>query len=381
MKDLNFAVIGGGFMGKAHSIALATFPMYVWPAPVFPRRELIVEINDDLAAESQKRFGFNRAGTDWRAAVEDPKIDVVDILLPNVLHHEVVMAAIEAGKHVICEKPLALTSDLAREMADAAEKAGVVNQVGFNWRLTPAIQLAKKLISEGAIGEVRSIRAFWLGEFFNDPDVPLVWRFKKDQAGSGALGDLGSHAIDFAHYLVGDITEVQGIQNHYVRERKTLDGAGMGPVDVDDATAFMVKFDAGATGYIECSWSTPGRKSYAGFEVSGSRGTIAFDWERMGELRFYDGADASDRQGFRTIHVGPPHPSGEHFWPIPGYQISYSDTKVIQLLDFAKAVVGEVPQPQTTFREGLQSTLVEEAVMESAVSGQWTTVPSAKAGK
>ena len=381
MKDLNFAVIGGGFMGKAHSIALATFPMYVWPAPVFPRRELIVEINDDLAAESQKRFGFSRAGTDWRAAVEDPKIDVVDILLPNVLHHEVVMAALEAGKHVICEKPLALTSDLAREMADAAEKAGVVNQVGFNWRLTPAVQLAKKLIDEGAIGDVRSIRAFWLGEFFNDPDVPLVWRFKKDQAGSGALGDLGSHAIDFAHYLVGDITEVQGVQNHYVRERKTLDGAGMGSVDVDDATAFMVKFDTGATGYIECSWSTPGRKSYAGFEVSGSRGTIAFDWERMGELRFYDGADASDRQGFRTIHVGPPHPYGDHFWPIPGYQISYSDTKVIQLLDFAKAVVGEVPQPQTTFREGLQSTLVEEAVMESAVSGQWTAVPSAKAGK
>lgn len=377
MRDFKIAVIGGGFMGKAHSIALASYPMYVWPTPLYPVRDLIVEINDDLAAESQKRFGFNRAGTDWRVAVEDPEIDAVDILVPNVLHHEVVMAAIANGKHVICEKPLALSGTHAREMADAAEEAGVVNQVGFNWRLTPAVQLAKKLIDEGTIGEIRSVRSFWMGEFFNDPSVPMVWRFKKDQAGSGALGDLGSHAIDFSRFLAGEIAEVQGVQQHFVTERPLLDGSGMGKVEVDDATAFLLKFASGAVGYVESSWAAPGKKTRAGFDVIGSKGSIEFNWEHMGELKFYDGSDADDRQGYRTILVGPPHPYGDYFWPIAGYQIGYSDTKVIQIADFLSAVAGTTERPQTTFREGLASTLVEEAVVESAKTGQWIPVETA----
>lgn len=376
MRDLTFAVIGGGFMGKAHSIALASYPMYFWPTELYPVRELIVEINDELAAESQKRFGFNRAGTDWRQAVEDPAIDVVDILVPNVLHHEVVMAAIKAGKHVICEKPLALTAALAREMANAADEAGVVNQVGFNWRLTPAVQQAKKLIDEGALGDVRYIRSHWQGEFFNDPSVPLVWRFKKDQAGSGALGDLGSHAIDFSRFLCGEITEVQAVQQQFVTRRPLPDGSGEGDVDVDDTTNFQVKFDSGAIGYVESTWSAPGKKTSAGFEVIGSTGSLRFNWERMNELDFYDGRDPEDRQGYRTILIGPPHPFGASFWPIAGYQIGYAETKVIQIADFLAAVGGQVERPQTTFREGLASTLVEEAVMASAESGTWTAVPS-----
>lgn len=377
MKELNFAVIGGGFMGKAHSIALASFPMYAWPAPAMLNRELIVEINDELAQESQKRFGYNRSGTSWQQAVEDPDIDVVDILLPNNMHYDVVKAAVEAGKHVICEKPLAIDSATARTMADLAEKAGVVNQVGFNWRLTPAIQLAKKLIDEGAIGEVREFRGRWLGEFFNDPSVPLVWRFQKDQAGSGALGDIGSHVIDFAHFLVGDIVSVFAVQNTFVTERPLLSGKGVGKVDVDDSSTFMLRFASGADGIVDASWAAPGHKSDAGFEVRGTTGSVRFSWERMSELEFYDGRDSSDRQGFRTILVGPPHPFGELFWPVPGYQISYSDTKVIQLLDFANAVTGKTKKPQTTFRDGLKSTLVEEAVMESAAKRAWVDVEKA----
>lgn len=377
MKDLKVAVIGGGFMGKAHSIALASYPMYVWPTPLFPVRELIVEITDDLATESQRRFGFNRSGTDWRAAVEDPEIDVIDVLVPNVLHHEVVMAAIAAGKHIICEKPLSISSSESREMVAAAEKAGIVNQVGFNWRLTPAVQLAKKLIDEGAIGEIRGIRAFWQGEFFNDPGVPLVWRFSRAQAGSGALGDVGSHAIDFCRFLGGDIDSVNALQDRYVDERDLPGGGGKGKVDVDDSTVFLMRFASGAHGYIEATWSAPGRKSHAGFEVTGSTGSIVFDWERMSELRFYDGSDPADRQGFRTILVGPPHPSGDFFWPVAGYQIGYADTKVVQFADFISAVAGETPKPQTTFREGLMSTLVEEAVQVSADSGAWVTVEKA----
>lgn len=374
MRDLKFAVIGGGFMGKAHSIALATYPMYVWPTESYPVRELIVEIDDDLAAESQKRFGYHRAGTDWRAAVEDPDIDVIDVLVPNALHYEVVMAAIEAGKHVICEKPLAVTAELGRKMADAAERAGIVNQVGFNWRMTPAVQLAKQLIDEGAVGEVRSIRSFWLGEFFNDPSVPLVWRFKKADAGSGALGDVGSHAIDFSRFLGGEITSVLGNLRTFVKERPLPSGSGAGTVDMDDASSFMFEFASGATGYIECSWAAPGKKTSAGFEVIGSTGSIFFTWERMNELRYYDGRDAADRQGYRTILVGPAQKGGEWFWPIAGYQIGYADTKVLQIADFLSAVEGRIERPQTTFREGVKSTLVEEAVMESAESRQWTTV-------
>lgn len=377
MKDIKFAVIGGGFMGKAHSIALASYPMYVWPTESYPVRDLVVEINDDLAQESQKRFGFNRSSTDWRAAVEDPDIDVVDILVPNALHHDVVMAAVAAGKHVICEKPLTLDAALGAEMAVAAERAGVVNQVGFNWRLTPAIQMAKRLIDEGAIGTIRNVRSFWLGDFFNDPSVPLVWRFKKEQAGSGALGDIGSHAIDFSRFLAGEIVEVLGVQERYVDLRPLPSGQGVGDVDVDDMTAFLVKFESGATGYVEASWAAPGRKSHAGFEITGSLGTLTFDWERMSELRFYDGADAQDRQGFRTILVGPPHPSGDFFWPVPGYQIGYSDTKVIQIADFLSAVEGRSERPQTSFRDGVASTLVEEAVMASAATRAWTPVARA----
>jgi predicted dehydrogenase len=376
MKTLNFAVIGGGFMGKAHSIALATFPMYAWPAPAMLKRDLIVEVNDSLAEESQLRFGFERRSTSWQEAVTDPNIDVVDVLLPNNMHFDVVAAAIKNGKHVICEKPLAIDSATGRKMTDLAEKAGVVNQVGFNWRLTPAVQLAKKLIEEGAIGTVREFRGRWLGEFFNSGEVPLVWRFKKADAGSGALGDIGSHAIDFAHFLVGDITRVNALMDTYVTKRPLLDGKGSGLVDVDDTVSFLVEFEGGATGFIEASWSAPGHKSDAGFEVRGSTGSIKFSWERMGELDLYLGSDAPDRQGFKNIQVGPPHPFGQLFWPVPGYQISYSDTKVIQLFDFAEAVVNK-RKPQTTFRDGLKSTLVEEAVVESATHRKWIDVEKA----
>jgi predicted dehydrogenase len=374
MREVKFAVIGGGFMGKAHSVALSTYPMYVWPSPAMPVRELIVEIDEPLAEESRRRFGFERSGSDWRAAVEDPAIDVVDILLPNALHYEVAMAAVAAGKHVICEKPLALTAEESRQMTEAASAARVVNQVGFNWRLTPAVQMARKLIQEGAIGDVRSMRSFWLGEFFNDPSVPLVWRFQKAAAGSGALGDLASHAIDFARCLVGEITEVNAVQRTYVSERPLPSTHGSGPVDVDDASAFLVTFDNGGYGYIEGCWSAPGRKSHAGFEVYGSTGAIAFDWERMTELQVYDGRDPADRQGYRTILVGPPHPGGEHFWPVAGYQLGYADTKVLQIHDFLQAVVGNQDRPQTTFEDGLRCALVEEAVLESSSSRAWTPV-------
>ncbi len=371
MDEVQFALIGGGFMGKAHAAALATLPIYAWPPPALPVRAVVAEATDELAREARARLGFARATSDWRSVLDDPDIDVVDVVLPNHMHHDVVLAALEAGKHVICEKPLAPSLEGCREMAEAAEAAGVVHQVGFNWRLTPAVLLARKLIDDGTIGEVRNFRGYWLGDF-GGPELPMTWRFRRDTAGSGALGDLGSHIIDFARFLVGDITEVVSDRRTYVGERSLPDG-GLGPVDVDDDTTAMLRFDTGALGYLQASWAAPGRKSAAGFEVSGSEGAIAFDWERMNELRVYDSRDPIDRQGFRTISIGPQHPEAEHFWPLPAYQIGYAETKVIQLLDFLRAVAGQ-GTVQTNFGHGLAVAEVEHAIQQSWESDGWVPV-------
>lgn len=374
MQEVKFGLIGGGgFMGKAHSVALANLPMYVWPPPAYPIREVVAEATDELAADAQHRFDFNRSTSDWLSVVEDPEVDVVDVALPNHLHREVVLAALEAGKHVICEKPLAPTPEQCKEMLDAATSAGVVNQIGFNWRLTPAVLLARKLIDDGTIGEIRDFRGFWLGEFGMDPSMPMTWRFQRTTAGSGALGDLGSHVIDYARYLVGEIREVVGVEHTYINERPLENGRGTATVDVDDSTAFMLRFENGAHGYIEASWSTLGRKTHCGFEIHGSEGSLCFDWERMNELKFYDSRDAQDRQGFRTILIGPDQPHGEHFWPIAGYQIGYPDTKVLQFLDFLNAVTGD-GNVQTSFEDGWRAALIEHAVQQSTTDGSWTEV-------
>jgi predicted dehydrogenase len=375
MRTLKFAVIGGGFMGKAYSIALANLPMYVWPCPVAPVRELVAEATPELAEEARERFGYARSTADWRQAVNDPAIDVVVVLTPNHLHREMVLEAVAAGKHVICEKPLAPNADDAEEMLRAADRAGVVHQVGFNWRLTPAVQQAKRMIDDGTIGEPRDFRGHWLGDFAFDDSLPMLWRFKRATAGSGALGDLGSHVVDFARCLVGEIAAVSGIDATYTRTRLDANGKP-DEVDVDDATAFLARFAGGAHGFLESSWAAPGRKSFAGFELHGSRGSLAFDWERMNELRFYDAGDPGDRQGFRTILVGPEQPGGQHFWPIAGYQIGYADTKLLQILDFVEAIV-EGRAPQTTFADGLAAVRLEEAVIESCRSVVWVTVEGA----
>lgn len=371
MQSLNFAVIGGGFMGKAYSIALANLPMYVWPCPALPVRAVVAEATPELAEDARKRFGYDRATADWRDAVTAPDIDVVVVLTPNHMHKEMVLEAVAAGKHVICEKPLAPTSEDASAMVAAVEGAGVVNQVGFNWRLTPAVQLAKRLVEDGTIGEPRTFRGHWLGDFGYDDTIPMVWRFKRATAGAGALGDLGSHVVDFARCLVGDITAVNGIDATFTRARVGPNGEPE-EVDVDDATGFLARFANGAHGFLEASWAAPGRKSFAGFELHGSKGSVAFNWERMSELKVFDARDDADRQGFKTVLVGPSQPGGEHFWPVAAYQIGYADTKLLQILDFIGAIAEE-RAPQTTLADGLAATRIEEAVIKSCRDGQWVT--------
>jgi predicted dehydrogenase len=395
MQTVKVGVIGAGFMGKAHSLAYAAMPMFFWPAPAMPERTVIAEVTDDLAREAARRFGYQRWTSDWRSIVDDPEIDLVDIATPNDSHPEIAIAAAEAGKHLLCEKPLARTAEEARAMRDAAVAAGVVHMVAFNYRRTPAVALARQLIDEGAIGTVRNFRGTYLQDWSNDPDLPLSWRFRQAVAGSGALGDIGTHVIDFARYLAGEIAEVNAMTMRYIEDRPVPTGgadqlagaakiadAPREAVDVDDEVLTMLRFDNGAVGSIEATRAAHGRKNHLTFEVHGDKGTLVFDYERRDELRLFTTDDADHRQGFRTILTGPAHPYGDGLWPIPGLGIGYGETKIVECRDLMEAIAtGGRASP--SFEDGYRIACVTEAILRSADHGGWTPVevasPAARA--
>jgi predicted dehydrogenase len=373
-------------MGKAHSLAYAAMPMFFWPAPALPVRHTIAEATDELAADAAARFGFQHATGDWRRVVEDPAIDVVDIATPNHLHAEIAIAAAEAGKHIISEKPLARTSAEARAMLDAVTAAGVVHMVAFNYRRTPAIALAKKFIDEGTIGRITNFRGTYLQDWSADPASPLSWRFRKDVAGSGALGDIATHVIDLARYLVGEIAEVNAVMSTFITERP-LQSAGAdalgtvratggptGVVDVDDEVMTFVRFQEGAVGSIEATRNGHGRNNFITFEIHGTEGSIAFNYERRDELQLALASDPADRKGFRTIYTGPAHPNGSSLWPIPALGIGYGETKIIETHDFFSAIVDGTPV-SPDFRDGYQIARITDAIEESADTSAWVEVP------
>jgi predicted dehydrogenase len=361
-------------------------PMFFWPAPAIPRRLVIAELGDDAAREAARRYGYERSTGDWRGVVEDPDVELVDIAVPNDQHAEIAVAAAEAGKHVLCEKPLARTAEEARTMRDAVVRAGVTHMVAFNYRRTPAVALARKLIAEGAIGEVRNFRGTYLQDWSNDPDLPLSWRFRRDVAGSGALGDIGTHVIDFARHLVGEIAAVNAVTKRYIEDRPVPTGGadqlaaaqklGAAPrelVEVDDEVLTMLRFESGAVGSIEATRAAHGRKNYLTFEVHGDAGTLVFDYERRDELQFYSTADPADRQGFRTILTGPAHPYGDGLWPIPGLGIGFGETKIIECHDLMQAIVDGVPA-DPSFEDGYRIACITDAILASAETGEWVDV-------
>lgn len=390
MQELNVGLIGGGFMGKAHSLAYAGMPMFFWPAPAMPVRKVLAETNADLAATAAKRFGFERSTADWREIIEDPDIHVVDIATPNNLHAEVAIAAAKAGKHIICEKPLARTSEESKAMYEAVKDVGIVHMVAFNYRRTPAVALAKKYIEEGAIGKILSFRGTYLQDWSADPNSPLSWRFQKSIAGSGTLGDIATHVIDMARYLAGEITAVSSMMATWIPERPIQAGGadtlgttkGGGPratVDVDDEVITMLKFGSGAIGSVEATRNAYGRNNYITFEIHGTEGSIFFNYERRDELQVCFASDGGDRRGFRTVYTGPAHPYGEGLWPIPALGIGYGETKIIEAYDFFKAIV-EGGSVSPNFADGYQISLIDDAIVESAGTGAWVEVPSIAAG-
>jgi predicted dehydrogenase len=308
-KTVNVGLIGTKFMGKAHSngyLKVAKF-FDVEPQPVM---KAICGRHVEETAEFAKRFGWESYETDWRKLCQRADIDVVDVATPGNLHHAMSMAAAEAGKHVFCEKPLALNLKEAREMLAAVRKAGVVSMVNFNYRCCPALALARQMIEAGEIGEVRHFRATYLQDWLVDPKFPMNWRMRKETTGTGASGDLNAHLIDMARYLVGDISEVVGMNKTFITERPAegrsagltaTAGQGTEKVTVDDATLFLAKFKSGALGSFEATRMAPGRKNHNRIEVNGSRGTLVFNFEEMNTLEFYNCADPPGRQGFRHI--------------------------------------------------------------------------------
>ena len=386
MQRLNVGMIGGGFMGKAHALAYAAMPMFFWPAPAIPVRHTVADVSDDLATDAANRLGFGRGVSDWRRVIDDPEIHIVDIVTPNNSHPEIAIAAAQAGKHVICEKPLARTAAEAKTMLDAVEAAGVTHMVAFNYRHTPAVALARKIIEEGRIGTILNFRGTYLQDWSADPNGPLSWRFQKKIAGSGAVGDIATHVIDMARYLVGEIAAVNAVTRTYITERPIqnsgtdklgasvrLSGVPTAPVDVDDEVMTLLRFKDGAVGSLEATRNAYGRNNYLTFEIHGSTGSIVFNYERRDELQVMFADDPADLRGFRTIYTGPAHPHGEGLWPIPALGIGYGETKIIECHLFVSAIV-EGRQPSPNFRDGYLNEVVADAILHSAATNGWVEI-------
>ncbi|MDD3168291.1 MAG: Gfo/Idh/MocA family oxidoreductase [Eubacteriales bacterium] len=383
MKEYNVGLIGAGFMARAHSIAYAGMPMFFWPAPGIPVKSIIADLTEESAKDAAIRFGFSRSTSDWHKVIEDDGVDIVDICTPNNMHQEMAVAAAQAGKHIFCEKPIARNAEEAKVMLDAVKKAGVKNMLAFNYRRTPAIALAKKYIEEGSIGRILNFRGTYLQDWSADPNSPLSWRFQKSIAGSGTLGDIGTHVIDIARYLVGEFDEVFASLKTYITERPVQTGAidklgtvkgtsdvPKAPVDVDDEASFMIRFKNGAFGSIEATRNGWGRNNFITLEIHGEKGSIYFNYERRDELQVYFADDPGDRRGFRTVYTGPAHPYGEGLWPIPALGIGYTETKIIECYDFFKAIA-ENAETSPNFEDGYHIALICDAIVASSASDRW----------
>jgi predicted dehydrogenase len=386
-------MVGYAFMGAAHSHAWRNAAR-VFGLPLAPRMTAICGRDPAAVAAAADRYGWDFAETDWRALVARDDVQLVDVCTPGDRHADIAIAALAAGKHVLCEKPLANTVAEAEEMAGAAERArpaGTVSMTGFNYRRVPALALARRLVGEGRIGAVRQVRAAYLQDWLADPAFPLTWRLQAEHAGSGALGDLGSHLVDLAQYLTGQlITGVSAVTETFTRERplpaaaRAAGGHPTGPVTVDDAVAFTARLSGGAVATFEASRVAPGRKNALRIELSGERGSLAFDLERLDELQFYESGDAagpsgpsgpSGTAGFRRILVTEPgHPYLSAWWP-PGHILGWDVTFLHQAADLVTAIASGTP-PEPSFADGLQVQRVLGAVQASAAArSAWVDVP------
>ncbi len=371
MKKLNVALIGYRFMGKAHSNAWRQVGHF-FDLPCEPVMKVICGRDEAGVREAARAYGWEEHATNWEEVVARKDVDLVDICTPGDAHAPVAIAAAREKKVVFCEKPLANTLTEAEAMLDAVEANGVIHMLCHNYRRAPAVALARRMIEEGRLGQIRHYRGTYLQDWLVNPDFPRVWRLEKARTGSGALGDLVSHSVDLARYLVGEITEVSGLLKTFIAERPVAQGSReTAPVDVDDAALAVVRFESGAVGTIEGTRFATGRKNYNRFEINGSQGSLAFDIENLNELEVYieEGPDS----GWRTISVtDASHPYVSGWWP-PGHVLGYEHTFTHTVLDLIKAVA-EQKLPTPNFTDGVQNQRVLDAIERASASKGWEKV-------
>jgi len=384
LKDIRIGLIGTGGMGKAHATAFTNVPLVFGNEPGRPVLEIVADIDAKALEKWAGEFGFARWTTDWREVVKDPRIDVVDITTPNALHAEMAIAAAQAGKHIYCEKPLATTSADAARIVAAVTKAGVISIVGFNYLKNPAQAFAKQLIESGDLGDITLFRGTFDQDFLANPDIPFSWRLDRAQAGTGALGDLGSHTIAFAQFLVGDMVEVCGLNATKIRERvvpaagsgyaaKAQSGAEMRAVENEDIMEFLVHFENGAIGTIGTSRIGMGRKLGLTYEIHGTQGSLFYTQERMNEIQLYRHTDPDREKGYKTIYIGPEHPGYRAFFGLAGIGLGYNDQKIIEAHHLITAVAeGQPVQPDVRF--AYQVNKVIDAVDLSCQEHRWVRV-------
>ena len=385
VPDIGVAMIGSGLMAKSHTMGYRNVEAVYGSTPFRPRFAVLADAREDLARSGAESLGYERWTVDWREAVSDAGVDVVDIVTPNFLHKEIAMAAIAAGKHVYCEKPLALTSAEAKEMYEAAEAAGVKTLVGFNYLRNPAIAEARRLIASGALGEIWTFSGQFVLDACSDPDVPFTWRFERKLSGSGALGDLGAHIISLALVLVGPVSSVTGLSKTFVKTRPTPTGVfgyGSGAdlsaprreVENDDATTFLMEFASGASGHIEASRVATGRTWHQSIEIIGSKGALQFVQQDIHTLRLYLSGDPVEQKGYREIELGPSHGDYAAFWPFAGVPLGVHELKTIEVNEWLTAIA-ENRRPDGDFKEGWHVSEVLDAVERSAAERRWVDVP------
>jgi predicted dehydrogenase len=353
VKPVGIGMLGYAFMGKAHSNAYKTLAYMTWPPPLMPQLVAIAGRNEQAVSEAARRYGFAEYKTDWKALVGDDRIQLFDNAGPNNLHAEPTIAAAEAGKHVICEKPLGRDAAESYETWQRVKATGVKHMCAFNYRFVPAVRLAHQIISSGELGDIQHFRGAYLQEWGTTEGD--IWRFQKDIAGSGSLGDLGAHVIDLSRYLVGEIDEVSALTQTFIAGR-----------DVDDAVEAVVRFENGAVGTIEASRFCPGRKNAFTWEINGSKGSLAFDLERLNELQYSEG-----NAGFRTVLVSEAdHPFWEHWWP-QGHMIGWEHSFVHELHHLLTAIRddGEVAPHGATLEDGYRAAEICDAMLRSADQG------------
>jgi predicted dehydrogenase len=358
VNEIGVGMLGYAFMGKAHANALRKIAYMTWPPPLVPRLVAIAGRNEEAVGEAATRYGFERATTDWHDLVSDPGIGLFDNLGPNSLHAEPTIAAAAAGKHVVCEKPLGRDAEESYEIWRRVAATGVVHMCAFNYRFVPAVRFARELIDVGELGEIRHFRGRYLQDWGDTTEQ--VWRFERDAAGSGALGDLAAHVIDLARYLVGEIDAVGGFVRTFVPDRQ-----------VDDAVEATVEFAGGAVGTLEATRLALGRRNAFQWEINGTKGSLAFDMERLNELQVFR-ADGDRARGFKTVLVSEAdHPFWEHWWP-PGHIIGWGDTFVHELHHVLTAIAGDsdVAPHGATFEDGYRAAEVCDAIVRSGESGR-----------